>query len=84
MFQLPSFVLSLLIATLIVGLFFAWQGKTLRQLAIYWVAGVLGFLAGQWLAILLGWRFLAVGQLHPAEGLALCAGALFLVKFLRI
>jgi len=84
MFQMPAVVLSVLIASTCAALFFVWQGKTLRNFVVYWVAGVLGFLAGQWIAIALGSRILLIGQIHPLEGFLVCVGALFLVKLVRI
>ena len=84
MFQLPALVLSVLIATILSALFYAWQGKTARNLAVFWVAGVLGFLAGQWLAIYLEARVLVIGQIHLLEGCVLCVAAQFLVKLLKI
>lgn len=84
MFQMPAVVLSLVIATLCALVFYVLRGKALRQLAAYWVAGLIGFFVGQWLAGVMGWRFLVVGQVHPLEGvilaLAACYTAARLVK----
>jgi hypothetical protein len=84
MFQLPAVVLSLIIASLCAALFFVWRGKTLRQLAVYWVVSLAGFFIGQWLAGALGLRLLVIGQVHIIEGIACAGGALFLVKFARM
>jgi hypothetical protein len=84
MFQLPALVLSVLIASIESVIFFIWQGKTVRAFAAYWVAGVLGFLLGQGLAIALNFSFLMLGQIHIVEGVVVCAIALVVVKLLKM
>jgi len=83
MFQTPAVVLSILIASVWAVLFYIVWGKSLRRLAAFWIAGVLGFLAGQWLAIALGSSLFMLGQIHLLEGNFLCLGALLLVKLIR-
>lgn len=84
MFQMPAVVLSVLVASICAVLFYIWQGKTLRNLALYWVASVLGFLAGQWLAIKFGLPTPAMGEVHIIEGVLIAIGACFLVKLSKI
>jgi hypothetical protein len=84
MFQLPAVVLSILIASICAVLFYIWQGKTLRNLAAYWVGSVLGFWIGQWVGISLDLPLPALGQVHVIEGLLFSIGALFIVKLLKI
>ena len=84
MFQMPAVILSILIASICAVLFYIWQGKTLRNLAAYWVASVLGFLAGQWLAIRFGLSTPMLGQIHMVEGVLLSILANFLAKFAKI
>jgi len=84
MFQLPAVILSILIASILAVLFYIWQGKTLRNLVAYWIAGLAGFFAGQLLGILAGARLFMLGQIHLLEGAALCLGALFVVKLLKL
>ena len=84
MFQLPAVIFSILIASICAAFFYIWQGKTLRNLAAYWVGSVLGFLAGQVIAISLALPLPTLGQIHVIEGLVLSVGALFLVKLLKI
>lgn len=84
MYQMPAVVFSVLIASVCAVIFYIWQGKTGRDLAAYWVAGVVGFLAGQGVALALGSRILMLGQIHLVEGLLLCVGALFIAKFIKI
>jgi len=84
MFQLPALALSVLIASILSVVFFIWSGKTARDLAAYWVAGVLGFLVGQWLAVALGFHFIVLGQVHLVEGGVLCILSLFVAKLLKM
>ena len=79
MFQMPAFVLSVLIASICAALFHIWRGRSLRDLATYWVASVLGFLLGQWAAIALGWNLLVLGQVHLLEGVIVAGAALCVV-----
>jgi len=84
MFQLPAVVLSILIASICAALFYIWQGKTLRNLAAYWVGSILGFWAGQWIAISLDLPLPAMGQVHIIEGVIFSIILLFAVKLLKI
>lgn len=84
MFQLPAVVLSILIASICAVLFYIWQGKTLRNLAAFWLGSILGFWAGQLIAIRLELPLPTLGQVHVIEGIAFSAGALFIVKLLKI
>lgn len=84
MFQMPAWVLSVLLGTICAAVFFLWQGRTWRELAAYWVAGVLGFLAGQAAGALSGWRVLSIGQVDLLWGIGLALAALVLVRVARV
>ncbi|MGQ9516161.1 MAG: hypothetical protein ACUVT1_02735 [Anaerolineae bacterium] len=84
MFQMPAWVLSALLGTICAAAFFLWKGRTWRELAAYWVAGVLGFLAGQAASVLSGWRMLTIGQVDILWGIGLALATLVLVRLLRI
>ena len=84
MFQMPAWVLSALLGTICAAAFFLWKGRTWRELAAYWVAGVLGFLAGQAASVLYGWRMLTVGQVDILWGLGMALAGLVLVRVLRV
>ncbi|MBC7243577.1 MAG: hypothetical protein H5T60_14160 [Anaerolineae bacterium] len=70
--------------TICAAVFFLWQGRTWRELAAYWVAGVLGFLAGQAAGALSGWRVLSIGQVDLLWGIGLALAALVLVRVARV
>lgn len=84
MFQMPAWVLSALLGTICAAAFFLWKGRTWRELAAYWVAGVLGFLAGQAASVLSGWRMLTVGQVDILWGIGIALAGLVLVRVLRV
>lgn len=84
MFQMPAWVLSALLGTICAAAFFLWKGRTWRELAAYWVAGVLGFLAGQAASVLSGWRMLTVGQVDILWGIGMALAGLVLVRVLRV
>ena len=77
MFQMPAVVISIVIATLCALMFYIVRGKGVRLLAVYWIAGLIGVFIGQWLAGVMGWRFLVVGQVHPVEGVVLALAACY-------
>lgn len=84
MFQLPAIILSVIIASLCALAFFLWKGTTGRQLALFWVASMVGFFLGQAVSILMGWRLLVIGQVHLAVGLVFSLVAILLTYVLRI
>jgi len=75
MFQTPAFVLSIVIASLCAGFVYLWRGRGARQGAAIWIAALLGFFLGQWIAGALGWDILRVGQVHLIEGIVLALAA---------
>ncbi|MGC8837335.1 MAG: hypothetical protein ACP5UM_02855 [Anaerolineae bacterium] len=83
MYQAPALLLSLILASIPAAFFQIWKGRSAKDLLLYEVAGILGFLAGQVLAASLGWTFLMIGQVHPMEGVLGCVLALFLARWLK-
>jgi uncharacterized membrane protein YeaQ/YmgE (transglycosylase-associated protein family) len=80
----PYLILAVLLGGLYGVLFHLWQGKTLRDLIIYSLVGIIGFFLGQVVGTLLGFNFFLIGSLHMIEatiGSWLC---LFLIKWLKI
>ena len=69
MFQMPALVLSIIIASLCASFVYLWRGRNFRQGIAIWIAALIGFFIGQWLAGLLRWDFLRIGQVHPVEGI---------------
>ncbi len=80
----PYFLFSLLIGGAYGTAFHIWQGKTVKDILYYLVAGVLGFGLGQLLANLFGWNFLMIGPLHIVEASLSCWAILFLARWLRV
>ena len=64
MLNTPLIVLSLVIATAYGALFHLLQGRTLRQLLVYWSASIVGFGCSQLLASALSWNDPLIGELH--------------------
>jgi len=83
MFLSPPFVLSVLISTALAALFNLWQGGSARDLALYLIAGWLGFALGQLAGDWLGLNLLMIGQVHVAEASLTCGLLLFLARWLK-
>lgn len=79
----PPFVLSVLLSTALAASFNLWQGGKPRDLAIYLVAGWLGFAVGEWLGDWLGLDLFMIGQVHVAEAGLTCALLLFVARWLK-
>jgi hypothetical protein len=60
----PSFILGLVIASLLGSAFHLWRGGSLGRLVLYLVLAWIGFGVGQIVASQLGWTFWSVGPLH--------------------
>jgi hypothetical protein len=65
----PSLLLGLLISSFYGAGFHVWRGGGFGRLLLYLVLGWIGFWAGHFLAVYLGWSFGEVGllQLGPAS-----------------
>jgi uncharacterized membrane protein YjjP (DUF1212 family) len=77
----------LLVATMVGAtygvLFHLWRGKTIRDLIIYFLTGILGFIIGQVLGTVLGLNFLLVGQIHLVAGTVASWGLLFFMQWFK-
>jgi hypothetical protein len=80
----PTIVLSVLIVSGYSLLFYFLWGRTVGQLARYWVAGLIGFGLGQVAAIATGWNMLVIGDVHLIEGTLGCWLMLFIAKKFRM
>lgn len=83
LYQGPAVLLSLILGSIPAALFQVWKGRSTVDLLLYEVAGLVGFAAGQALAVGLGWRFAMIGQVHPVEGVLGSVLALFLARWLK-
>jgi hypothetical protein len=77
MLQAPALVLSLLLASVYAAVFHLWQGRSLRDLAAFWLAAVFGFGAGQLVGSALDLLPWTLGQVRIVE--ATVGAFLFLV-----
>ncbi len=81
--SLPALVLSLVVASLYAGAYHFAFARRASDLPSYWLGGIIGFLLGQGLGLLVPWRIFIVGEVHLLEGTLICASALSLVRWLR-
>jgi len=80
----PHLLLSLLLGAIYGTIFHLWRGKTLKDLVIYGVAAILGFIFGQALGNLLGLDIFLIGPLHVVEATVVSWASLFLAQWLKI
>ena len=79
----PYLLLSILLGAAYGTLFHLWRGKTLRDFAIYFLTGIIGFVLGQILGDLLGMDIFLVGSIHIAEATIISWACLFLIQWLK-
>lgn len=79
----PPFVLSVLVSTALAALFNLWQGGSARDLAVYLVAGWLGFAVGELIGDWVGLDLLMIGEVHMVEGCLICGLLMFLARWLK-
>ena len=80
----PYLLLSLLMGTTYGVLFHLWRGKTIKDMLIYLLTGVIGFGLGQLLGGVMALDFMRVGPLHLIEASAVSWASLFLAHWLKI
>ena len=80
----PYILISLLLGGTYGTLFHLWRGKNLRDLVIYFLAGIIGFGFGQGLANLMGFNLLLIGPLHIIEATIASWVSLFVIQWLKI
>ena len=80
----PAVVLSVLIASGYAFIFNFFWGGTFRQLARYWLIGLIGFGLGQLVAAIAGWTVLSIGDVHLLEGTLGCWLALLVAKVRKV
>ncbi len=80
----PYILLSFLLGGLYGTLFHFWQGKTIRDLVIYFLTGIIGFGVGQGVGNLLGLNVFLIGPLHMLEGTVISGISLFIMKWLKV
>ena len=80
----PYLLLSFLLGGVYGALFHLWQGKTIRDLVIYFLTGIIGFGIGQGLGNLLGWNVFLIGSVHIVEASIISWVSLFIIKWLKV
>ncbi len=79
-----TLLLAVALATMYGAGFHLWQGGSARRLALYLLAGWLGFALGHFLGNLLQLQFFMVGQLNLLTATVGSVLALFLARWLAI
>lgn len=79
-----TLLLAVALATMYGAGFHLWQGGGARRLALYLLAGWLGFALGHFLGNLLGLQFVMIGQLNFITATVGSALALVLARWLAI
>jgi len=72
-----------LLSTMLATLFNLWQGGSVRDLALYLIAGWLGFVVGELLGDWMGLDVFMIGEVHVAEAILACVLLLFLARWLK-
>jgi hypothetical protein len=80
----PYILLSVLLGGIYGTLFHLWRGKSLRDLVIYFLSGIIGFALGQGLGNLFGFTAFLIGPLHVVEATIISWVVLFVVQWLKI
>lgn len=80
----PSLVLSGLLASLYGAVFHFIWGKTWRELALYLVAALVGFAAGQAIFDSLGFSLYRIGEVRVIESTIVSWGCLFVARWLKV
>jgi len=80
----PYLLLSFLLGGIYGALFHFWQGKTIRDLVIYFLTGIIGFGLGQALGNLLELNIFLIGPLHIVEATLVSWLSLFMMKWLKV
>lgn len=80
----PYLLLSFLLGGIYGALFHLWQGKTTRELVIYFLTGIIGFGLGQTLGNLLELTLFLIGPLHIVEATLVSWLTLFIMKWLKV
>jgi uncharacterized membrane-anchored protein len=84
MIQLPALILSLVIASALGLIFFAWRGRNARDLVFFWLASIAGFAAGQIAGELLELVPWTIGEVHVVEATLLAVLFLAIASWLRL
>jgi hypothetical protein len=79
-FVSPAYILAVVIASIYGLAFFVFLGQGWKQMLVFWVTAVAGFLIGQAIAQSAGLRLFNIGSLNLVEGSIASAFALIAVR----
>ena len=80
----PYLLLSLVLGAIYGTIFHLWRGKNVKDLVIYFFAGIIGFIIGQALGNLWGVKIFMIGPLHIIEATVISWASLFVAQWLKI
>jgi hypothetical protein len=81
---MPPYLLFTVVVGGIYGVIFhLWRGQNLRELAIYFLTGIIGFGVGQGIASLLGLSLFMLGPIHLPEASLVSWASLFIIRWLK-
>jgi uncharacterized membrane protein YeaQ/YmgE (transglycosylase-associated protein family) len=80
----PYLLLSLILGGIYGTIFHLWRGKSVKDLVIYLITGIIGFIIGQALGNLLGLKIFLIGPLHIIEATVISWISLFVAQWLKI
>jgi hypothetical protein len=83
MFASPVLLLGTSVATLYAAGFHLLTGRTWRQIMLYWMFSLVGFMIGQIGGELLGLGWPMIGQLHIIPATIVSWGALLVARLLK-
>lgn len=80
----PPLLLIVVLASLNAGIFHFLWGRTLKQLGLVWLAGLLGFVVGHLVAAAIGFALLKLGAVYAAGGVVGAWIAMFIARYIRV
>ncbi len=80
----PYILLSLLLGGAYGTAFHLWRGKTIRDLIVYFLTGIIGFGLGQAIAVLLDFNLFLIGPIHLLEATVISLVCLFGIQWLKV
>lgn len=80
----PYVLLSLLLGVIYGVLFHLWRGRSIKDLLIFLLAGIVGFGLGQIAGNLIAFDLLRLGPIYLLEATLVSWVALFLAQWLKI
>jgi uncharacterized membrane protein YjjB (DUF3815 family) len=80
----PALLISSILATVWACFFHLLLGRRLSDLILYWFVGLVGFVVGQAMGQMFGFRWLLAGQVHLIEGTLACWTAMLIARWLKV